>query len=300
MRLNLLASAWLLAFGAAPAEGALQIDRVEVPSYANLPHAKEYASAAEYRVAASDRRFRMQRFAYSSDGVTVYAYIYGTRPGQRRRPVIIFNRGSFVWPNGFAGELLTVAHRLATAGYIVVAPMYRGSGGALGRDEMGGGDLDDLMNLSSFIREIPGADTGRVYLYGESRGGMMVYQALRDGFPARAAAVVGAFTDLDGMLADPKWAAAGGQIWPDLPARRKEIVARRSAIQWPEKIGAPLLIMHGTRDTQVSPAQSLDMARRLVELGKPVQLILVDGEGHTIAGRGVERDAWTVDWFRRH
>jgi poly(3-hydroxybutyrate) depolymerase len=34
-----------------------------------------------------------------------------------------------------------------------------------------------------------GADPARVFLAGESRGGAMVYMALRDGFPARAAAV---------------------------------------------------------------------------------------------------------------
>ena len=300
MRTYLAVAAFGVLLVASPARAALRIEPVPLPAYADIPHAAEYAFASDYAIAASDRRFALRRFAYPSDGLTVYAYLYGPRSTGRKLPVIIFSRGSWTWPNGFAGELLTMAHRLAADGYIVVAPLYRGSGGSAGVDEMGGADVDDLMNLRPVIAEIPGADPDRVYLYGESRGGMMVYQALRDGFPARAAAVVGAITDLHGMLANPKWAVAGAQIWPDLATHRTEIIARRSAVQWPRKIGAPLLIIHGARDTQVPPAQSLEMAGKLVQLGKPVQLILVDKEGHTINGRAADRDAWVVDWFRRH
>lgn len=300
VRLNLIALACVTLLAVEPVVAAVRMEPVAVPAYADVPHADHYASAADYRAAAEDRRFALRRLAYDSDGLTVYAYLYGPRTPHGKQPVIVFNRGSFTWPDGFAGELLVMAHRLAADGYVVVAPMYRGSGGAAGRDEMGGADLDDLMNLRPVIGELPGADPYRLYLYGESRGGMMVYQALRDGFPARAAAVVGAFADLDGMLANPKWASAGAQIWPDIAVHRTAIAARRSATQWPQKIRAPILIIHGARDTQVPPAQSLEMAGKLVQLGKPVQLILVDNEGHTIEGRAADRDAWVVDWFRRH
>ena len=50
-----------------------------------------------------------------------------------------------------ARELLVPFHRLADAGFVIVAPMYRGSEGAPGRDEMGGADLADLMNVRPVI-----------------------------------------------------------------------------------------------------------------------------------------------------
>jgi hypothetical protein len=28
--------------------------------------------------------------------------------------------------------------------------------------------------------------------------------------------------------------------------------------------------------------------------------MIVDGEGHTISGRTSDRDAWVIDWFKRH
>ena len=272
---------------------------VKIPAYESVRNIDDYATPDDYRAAANDRRFVFERIAYASDGLTVYAYVYRPREGAGKLPVIIFNRGSWTWPD-FSAELLTMANRLARAGYLVVAPMYRGSGGAAGRDEMGGADLADLFNLLPVIRAMPRADPDRLYLYGESRGGMMVFQALRDGFPARAAAVVGAFTDLDAMLADPQWQAAGDAIWPDLDSNRAAIVERRSALRWPERITKPLLLIHGAEDGAVPATHAIDLARKLSELDKPFQLLVVEGEGHTIGGRPADRDAWVTDWFARH
>lgn len=284
----------------ASAAAAAQIEAVTIPAYAAVPHARLYATESAYNAARRDQRYAMHRFSYSSDGLEVFAYVYGPTRAATRRPVIVFNRGSYTWPDGFSGELLTMAHRLAQHGYVVVAPMYRGSGGAAGRDEMGGSDVDDLLNLEPVIGKIPGADPSKVYLYGESRGGMMVYQALRDGFHARAAAVVGAFTDLDGMLADARWAQAGAQIWPDLSANRSAIVSRRSAVRWADKINVPILILHGAADREVPPDQSLRMTSNLLNAKKHVSLAIIDGEDHVLSGSPAARDTRVVDWFQGH
>lgn len=299
MRSIVIAVALLAASSSNVVEAAhLRLEPVSLPAYSDIPHASLYAPSDQYRAAAADKRFAMRVFSYRSDGLVVKAYLYGPRSPTKKLPVIIFNRGSFTW-SGFAGELLTMAHRLASRGYVVVAPMYRGSGGAAGRDEMGGADLDDLMNLKPVLADIPGTDPSHIFLYGESRGGMMVYQALRDGFPARSAAVVGAFTDLEAMLANPRWAQAGAQIWPDLATNRAAIVLRRSAIRWPEKINVPILIIHGAEDHEVPPQQSLRMTDELLRLKKPVQLVVVDGADHVISNDPAGRDEWVLDWFAR-
>ena len=103
-----------------------------------------------------------------------------TIPGIRKglkRPVIVYNRGSYVRAD-IAPELLPMFHRLANAGFAVLAPMYRGSDGGEGRDEMGGADLNDLMNVMPVLNQLDSLDTRNVFLYGESRGGMMVFQAI--------------------------------------------------------------------------------------------------------------------------
>jgi dipeptidyl aminopeptidase/acylaminoacyl peptidase len=282
---------------AGPSSPAEQL--LTFPPQESVPGLAPYGSREAYAAAAADRRFVMEQIRYPSDGLTVLAYVYRSATPAGRLPVIVFNRGSWTWES-FHPQLLVMAHRLAEAGYVVVAPMYRGSGGTPGRDEMGGAELDDLLNLRPVLATLPGVDPARVYLYGESRGGMMVYQALRSGFPARAAAVFGAFTDLEGMLAAPKGMEMARKIWPqELEKDRAGLVERRSALRWPERISAPVLIMHGGADRSCPPEQSLKMAEALQAAGKPYELKVFFGEGHVLSGRAEERDQDAVRWFHR-
>lgn len=307
MQLKLSLALMLFAVGCAgtperaPQASLSGIVAIEIPQYDADRDAQRAASREEYEAARSDARFVLEQFTYQSDGQTVGAYLYRPIQSARRRaPVVVFSRGSFTRPNGFAGELLALANRYADAGFIVVSPHFRGSNGWQGRDEMGGADLNDLMNLPPEIAKIEGADSSRLFLAGESRGGMMVYQALREGFPARAAAVWGAYTDLTPLIApDGPQARFAPMIWPDINQNREAIIERRSAVRWADRISTPILIMHGEADRQIPVLQSRQMDQILTELGRVHELRVFEGEQHTIAGRGTERDAAAIAWFRR-
>jgi dipeptidyl aminopeptidase/acylaminoacyl peptidase len=300
----LTAVAWLLLPSqpaATPPPALENVRPVKVPSFESERGHSWSSTREEYDAALADADYVFEQFSYPSDGLTVGAYLY--RPRQRSEaplPVIVYNRGSFTRPDGFAGEMLVMANRYARAGFIVVAPHYRGSNGWKGRDELGGADLDDLMNIVPQLARIDGADPARVYLAGESRGGMMVYQALRDRFPARAAAVWGAFTDLPALLvpSSPQ-AKYAPKIWPDLERNRDAIVERRSALRWADRIRTPVLIMHGTADEDIPVDQSQRLAAELERLGRSHRLLLFEGQQHRIGGRGSERDAAAIEWFRR-
>jgi dipeptidyl aminopeptidase/acylaminoacyl peptidase len=281
--------------------GPTHVRPVTVPAFDAEPGLHWSSSREEYDAARADERYAFEQFTYESERLTVGAYLY--RPRKRSAgplPVIVYNRGSYMRPNGFAGEMLVMANRYGRAGFIVVAPHYRGSNGWHGRDEMGGADLGDLMNIVPSVARIEGADASRVYLAGESRGGMMVYQALRDQFPAKAAAVWGAFTDLSPLIApgspQPKVASP---IWPDLEQNRDAIIERRSAIRWANRIRTPVLIMHGTADQDIPVEHSQRMAAELSRLGRTHRLLLFEGQQHRIGGRGADRDAAAIEWFRR-
>ena len=84
----------------------------------------------------------------------------------------------------------------------MLAPMYRQSDGGEGRDEMGGGDVNDLMNAAALAKSLGFIDVNNLFLYGESRGGVMTYLAIKKNFPANAAAVYGAFTDMEALIKD--------------------------------------------------------------------------------------------------
>jgi len=286
-----------------PAAAAPAFDPVAPPDYDSDRGIRFESSRDEYDAARADSRYAMRQFTYPSDGLTVGAYLYDAAvpAAHRKLPVIVYNRGSYVRPSGFAGEMLVMAHRYAEAGFIVVAPQYRGSNGWAGKDELGGAEVHDVLNVVPALARIPGADTSRIFLAGESRGGAEVYMALREGFPARAAAVWGAFTDL-APLVNPggPQAQAANYVWPDFVERRDEIILSRSIIYWAHRIHTPVLIMHGGDDQDIPVEQSEKLDAEFTRLGKEHKFIVFEGQQHVIGGKGAERDAAAIAWFRKY
>ena len=195
----------VFAFCLLPASAALALEDgalVERKTYRFPPYeqavqatdVERYADKATYEAAVNDNRFEFQKLRYLSDGLKVVAYLYKPKGTDGRKlPAIIFNRPSGVHED-IAPELISLFHRLAGEGFVVVAPMLRQSDGGEGRDELGGADVDDLMNALPLAKSLGFVDMDNLFMYGASRGGMMTYQAINRAFPVKAAAVFGAFT----------------------------------------------------------------------------------------------------------
>ena len=268
--------------------------------YDSLAHPDRFVDRADYDSTRADSTIRIERVTYRSDSLTVAAYVAAPSHGPTgKRPGIVFVRGSWT-VRDIGWQLAPMFRRLVRAGFVVIAPLLRGSDGAPGRDEMGGADLADLMCAPALARELGSIDLRRLYLYGESRGGMMVLLALRDRFPACAAATYGAFTDLEGMVAadTTHLEPMARMIWPSWPTERAAIAARRSAQRWPERLRVPLLLMQGTADRQVPPTQAPALAAAVRAAGGRATARLFDGAGHTLRGHEAARDSLAVAWFR--
>ena len=280
------------AYAFPPYEKAVQATDVE-----------DYAPREAYEQAAGDRRFELQKLTYMSDGLRVVAYLYKpVRTEGALLPAIVFNRGSTV-RGDIAPELVSFFRRLASEGFVILAPMYRQSDGGEGRDEVGGADVDDLMNVVPLAKSLGFIDVNNLFMYGESRGGMMTYLAIKRGFPVNAAAVFGAFTDMDALIKyrpEVYRPETLKQMWPDFDARRGEIIKSRSAGYWPEMLDKPLLIMHGGADWSVNPSQSLTIAQKLQGLGKTYELVIYAEDGHILSRNQEDRDRRAIGWFKRH
>lgn len=263
---------------------------------------EKYTDQVSYETAVNDNRFEFEKLTYLSDGLKVIAYLYKPKQTQGRKfPTIIFNRGSTV-RGDIAPELIWFFHRLASEGFIILAPMLRQSDGGEGRDEIGGADVNDLMNVIPLAKSLAFVDLNNLFMYGESRGGMMTYQAIKRGFPINAAAVFGAFTDLQEVIdSHPQQYPlnALNQLWPAYEERKKEISQTRSAIFWTEQLNTPLLIMHGGRDKSVNTEQSLALAQRLQKQGKVYELIVYAEDNHYLSRNQEDRDRRAISWFRR-
>jgi hypothetical protein len=90
-----------------PATGAiLSTDTLALPAFANLPAVSQRISTeADYERARGDSRCQMVRITYLSDGLPVVAFVYRSTATAGQRPVIVYNRGSYIRQNA-APELL--------------------------------------------------------------------------------------------------------------------------------------------------------------------------------------------------
>jgi dipeptidyl aminopeptidase/acylaminoacyl peptidase len=136
---------------------------------------------------------------------------------------------------------------------------------------------------------------------GLSRGAMMILQCLARGLPVRAAAVIGAPTDL---LTDPRRPEMTEHVYRPLirgfDRDPDSCLRARSALCWPERITTPLLLIHGALDDRVELSESTRLAAELRRLRRPHRLLVVPGGDHGCNGFARERDRRIIAWFRRH
>lgn len=261
-----------------------------------------YTREAVERVrGASD--LELLRVKYTSDGLKVVGFIYKPkRTDGRRLPAVIWNRGgaggdALIGPANFFA--LHEMHRYASEGFVVLAPQYRGHDGGEGRDEVGGADTNDVLNIIELARTLDYVDTERLFMVGFSRGAIMTLQALRRGAPVRAAVVVGAPTDLA-----LSWKENTGirelarTVWPGGESRLEENIEARSSVRWADKIDAPLLVFQGGADTSVSTRHALDLAARMDAAGRLYELVVYAKDDHFVTLNQEDRLRKSVEWFR--
>ena len=219
---------------------------------------------------------------YWSDGYRVTGFL-GRPRADGVYPAIIYNRGGYREYGALEGWEVSL---FVEAGYVAVASQYRGNAGSEGREEHGGADVNDVMNLIPLLKQFPYVDPDRLGMMGHSRGGMMTYLALKQETLAgthdiKAAVAVGGVSDAFMLVQEtPFFLSVLGAKPQDAPA----LYQARSATYWPELINAPLLIQHGEADSVVSVEQSRKLAKALEAAGKTVKLVTFPGEDHELSG----------------
>ena len=190
-----------------------------------------------------------------------------------------------------------IAQYFASRGYVVLQPQYRGSDGfgyehmVAGEGEYGGKMLTDIDDGVRHLIAEGIADPERVCAVGASYGG---YAALAAGaFSAHAYSCI---VSIAGVSDIPKkmnrarstrgsddW---GIDFWEELygvAASEKEVLRAISPAYHADSFQAPVLLIHGQKDTSVNIGQSTRMNRALRKAKKDVTFIKLDGEDHWLS-----------------
>lgn len=198
---------------------------------------------------------------------------------------------------------------LVSRGVAVLAPNIRGSTG-YGRSyqklihrDWGRGDLEDFATLADWLAEQEWADAERLGLFGGSYGGFAVLTCATR-LPERWAAAVDIFGPSNlvtfARAVPPTWRRMMKALVGD-PDEDEEMLLERSPLTYIESLRVPLLVIQGANDPRVVQAESDQLVERLRELGREVEYLVLEDEGHGFTRKANELRVYRLaaDWLER-
>ena len=216
------------------------------------------------------------------DGVDIPALLF--RPKQTPAPAVVMIHGGPNWH--YSAEWDPIMAHLTSRGYVVLCPNYRGSTG-YGREwqyaaqfDMGGVDTRDVAAGAQYLlRE---GLASKVAVTGRSHGGYLAMTCLTQ-FPELwcAGSAVVPFTN---------WFKSHDDSREDLqhwnienmgnPKENHERWYNASPYFFLDNIQAPVQMICGEVDPRCPASDSIDTRDKLVKLGKNLDFLLYENEGH--------------------
>ncbi len=161
---------------------------------------------------------------------------------------------------------------------------------------------DDIIEgTQQFCNEHTFVNKDKIGCIGASYGGFMT-QYLQTQTDIFAAAVSHAgISSIASYWGEGYWGYSYGAIASafSYPWNNKELYTMQSPLYQADKINTPLLLVHGSVDTNVPIGESIQLFNALRILGKPVEFVEVKGEDHHIK-KASRRLAWNntiCSWF---
>lgn len=243
----------------------------------------------------------VEKITYLSDGLKVKGFIAYPKNQTKKYPCVIWNRGG-AGNRGAIDEFTArgIYGQLASWGYVVFASQYRGNAGGEGKEEFGGKDVNDVLNLIPLAEEIPNADKNKWGIEGWSRGGMMAYIALTKTKIFRCATLVGAISNLEqnSVITPDMRKFYVDQIGED---NFETELKNRSAINFADQLpNIPYLLLHGGNDEIISPQQSVEISRKFSGLNISNKLVIFENGDHYLKKHRKEVDALRKMWYEKY
>lgn len=258
-----------------------------------------------YTARVGSKHAAREFFTMTSDGQTLNGYIIKPKDFNvsKKYPVIMYqysgpgsqevlNRWQFDWMDAFV-----------EAGYVVVCVDGRGTGGR-GRAftdivyrDLGHYETIDQIAAARHAASLPYVDASRIGIFGWSYGGYETLMAATEpDAPYAAAVAVAPVTDwrfYDTIYAERYM----------LTPQQNETGYRNSAPLWRTSgLNCPLLLMYGTSDDNVHPANTLEFVSRLQRGGGLCDMLVFPNMNHSINGCNARSVVYgkMLDWFNKN
>lgn len=249
-------------------------------------------------------------FTYTADdGVEIDGF-YHLPPNfdiNKKYPMIVYYYGGTT-PTSKTFEHPYSMHYFASLGYVVYTIIPRGAIGY--GTEFSANHVNDWGKLASndiikatenFIETHPFVEKENIGCVGASYGGFMTMYLLTQTNLFKAAIAHAGISALSSYWGEGYWGYTYSSVASadSYPWNNKDLYIKQSPLFNADKINSPLLLTHGTVDTNVPIGESIQMYTALKILGKPVEFIQIKDQNHGIADFN-KKIKWTHSmgaWF---
>jgi dipeptidyl aminopeptidase/acylaminoacyl peptidase len=218
-------------------------------------------------------------------------------PSQKYPVVVKYYGGTFPTTRGFGGRYPSQVY--AAHGYVVYTVQPSGAVGygqgfsARHVNDWGKTTADEVIGATqAFLADHPYADPDRVACIGASYGGFLTMLLVTQTDLFAAATSHAGISNLAAYWGEGWWghlysAAATANSYP----WNAPLYTEQSPIWSADTIETPLLLLHGTDDMNVPLGESDAMYTALKVLGKEVEYVQIEGQGHWVLDLD-KRERW--------
>ncbi|WP_342432697.1 prolyl oligopeptidase family serine peptidase [Neobacillus sp. FSL H8-0543] len=169
--------------------------------------------------------------------------------------------------------------QFAAEGFVVFAPYYRGNQGGEGNEDFAGEDRQDAYAAFLLLKSLP--RISQIHVFGFSRGGVMALLTAIE-FPEAASVVTwGGVSDMSLTYSERNdLRRMMKRVIGGTPEKYPDRYHERTPLYQLEHLIAPILIIHGVNDHNVSVEHAYRLERRLKALNKPVECWYFDDFTH--------------------
>jgi dipeptidyl aminopeptidase/acylaminoacyl peptidase len=219
------------------------------------------------------------------DGTLIPALLF-TPTGVKPAPAVLIIHGGPDWL--FEMTWYPLMAHMASRGWIILAPNYRGSTGygrdwqAASRFDFGGVDTDDVTAGALYLVKEGLADKLRIGITGRSHGGYLTASCMTRHPELWAAG--------SAVVPFLNWFTNHEEIRPDLkhwdienfgdPVENHDRWVERSPGFFLDRVRAPLQLICGGSDVRCPVKDSIQARDILQKLGREVDFVLYENEGH--------------------
>jgi dipeptidyl aminopeptidase/acylaminoacyl peptidase len=231
----------------------------------------------------------VDEIVYASAPFALKAWLYRPASARGRLPAVLFLHGGHAFDMGD----WETAQPYRDAGFVVMAPMFRGENGQAGNFSMYYDEVDDVLAAAEYLHRLPGVDPHRIFIAGHSVGGTMTMLAALTSKGFRAAAALSGSPDQKLYVN----LAPGAKERAPFDYHDERELIMRSPLAFAAYFKCPLRIYYGSAEPQFV-LTSAQMAATARAGGQDVQVVKNEGNHMSHVATSIRESVAFFEGFR--